>query len=495
MGIMENYPIASTQSLLALTSEGNAPFGLTLSDSSVLAVDAIVRRVPNQRLVCRGRWQGKSVYAKLFFGSRARLHARRDMVGVAALKAGDILTPANIYAGDLHEPFCLLFDEIAGAQNAEQLWPTLNKNQQFALAKQLMHMVALHHNAGLQQTDIHLKNFLIQGDVIYTLDGDGIRKMGGTGQAMQNLAVFLSKFDVLDQTQWLDDLLQTYTQARGIAADIPYKMSVPYHAYQHRLKAASAYADKKVFRNCTDVLVTRPQGNFFAINTHFSAAEMAFTPQNLDDLTAQSQHRLKDGNSAKVVEIGVNEKRFALKRYNIKNAWHGLKRALQPSRAAVSWANAHRLQLLGITTPQPAMMLETRRFGLRGKAYFISEYLDAPDALQFFAEERDKLKRSEAVRNICTLFYKLYLLQIGHGDMKATNIKMQGTKPVLIDLDSMRQYKHIRLQAHVEDLQRWMQNWENDIPLYNAFVKTFKVVYPDILVLEKAGIFQNKEMV
>ncbi|HSF71478.1 MAG TPA: hypothetical protein VLA25_04240, partial [Methylotenera sp.] len=83
--------------------------------------------------------------------------------------------------------------------------------------------------------------------------------------------------------------------------------------------------------------------------------------------------------------------------------------------------------------------------------------------------------------------------QISHGDMKATNIKMQGTQPVLIDLDSMRQHRKTNLTAHVRDLQRFMQNWKDNTSLYNAFVKTFKVVYPDDSLLIRAGIATNKE--
>jgi hypothetical protein len=67
---------------------------------------------------------------------------------------------------------------------------------------------------------------------------------------------------------------------------------------------------------------------------------------------------------------------------------------------------------------------------------------------------------------------------------------------VLIDLDSMQQHSTYARSsvAHLRDLNRFMQNWQNEPALYNAFVKTFKVVYPDISILVKAGIGQNKDM-
>jgi hypothetical protein len=66
---------------------------------------------------------------------------------------------------------------------------------------------------------------------------------------------------------------------------------------------------------------------------------------------------------------------------------------------------------------------------LRGKAYFVSEMLDVPDVKAYFALTINKEQRAEAVKQIVLLFYRLYLLKISHGDMKATNIKMSSTKP------------------------------------------------------------------
>jgi tRNA A-37 threonylcarbamoyl transferase component Bud32 len=215
------------------------------------------------------------------------------------------------------------------------------------------------------------------------------------------------------------------------------------------------------------------------------------------DALLTAQNLLKNGNTCTVALVEMGGKKIAIKRYNIKNFWHGLSRAFRQTRAAVSWANAHRLIILDIATAKPIALIEQRKFGLfKSKAYFFAEYIDAPDAAQFFAECADKTARAETIKNMVTLFYKLYLLKISHGDMKATNIKIVDNRPVLIDLDSMCQHRTYFSSsvAHLRDLSRFMQNWQNEPALYNAFVKTFKVVYPDISILIKAGIGQNKEI-
>jgi tRNA A-37 threonylcarbamoyl transferase component Bud32 len=481
--------------LQVLNQYGLAATGVLLQDKSQLSELCVVRHLPNRRLVCRAKWGDTHVYIKLFFGKNYNRYARRDEAGVRYLTVANVLTPRLIYTGNLPngKGAVLIFQSIQNSENVETLWKKLAANARLKLAKQLVKTIAQHHQANLLQTDLHLKNFLIQDEYIYTLDGDGIRKYTNLTlqQALKNLRVLLSKFDVLDVEVWLPELLKTYSEAR-VLQTVPDAALIKAMTNAHREKVASHYADIKVFRQCSDVNVTTSQGLLFIAASSDADINLPKDVAQLDVLI-QPHNLLKNGNTCTVGLAEVDSKQIVIKRYNIKNLWHGIGRAFRPSRAAASWANAYRLNILGIATAKPIAVYEQRTFGLRGKAYFLAEYLDLPDVAEYFAQTQNKTKRAEAVKNIVTLFYKLYLLQISHGDMKATNIKMQGTQPVLIDLDSMRQHRKTNLTAHVRDIQRFMQNWKDNTSLYNAFVKTFKVVYPDDSLLIRAGIATNKE--
>jgi tRNA A-37 threonylcarbamoyl transferase component Bud32 len=485
--------------LQVLNQYGLDAAGLLLQGKSQLENLSVVRHLPNRRLVCRGKWGDINVYFKLFFGKDYRRYAQRDETGVRYLTKANILTPALLHAEDLPDGkgCVLIFQEVANAENAETLWVQLNKLARLKLAKQLVKTIAQHHYANLLQTDLHLKNFLIKDEDVYTLDGDGIRSHPSLSQqhALENLSVLFSKFDVLEMENWLDDLLKIYSEA-CIWQALPNAALIKEMTNTHRQKAARDYADKKVFRQCSDVNITALRGLFIAASSDANIN----LPKNVVELEAliQPHNLLKNGNTCTVALTEIDNKKLVVKRYNIKNFWHGLSRAFRPSRAAASWANAHRLIILDIATARPIALYEQRKFsfllgGLRGKAYFLAEHLDLPDVAEYFAQTKNKSQRAEAVKNIVTLFYRLYLLYISHGDMKATNIKMLSTQPALIDLDSMRQHRKTNSAAHVRDLQRFMQNWQNDNALYNAFVKTFKVVYPDDAMLIKAGIAINKE--
>ena len=108
--------------------------------------------------------------------------------------------------------------------------------------------------------------------------------------------------------------------------------------------------------------------------------------------------------------------------------------------------------------------------------------------LLFLLTRKIKQARAKSIKQIVQLFYRLYLLDMSHGDMKATNIKILDDKPILIDLDSMRQHEKASFIAHGRDIQRFMQNWKDQPSLYNAFVKVFKVVYADHAPLQVAQI-------
>ena len=487
-----------TASLLVTLSQfGFNQTVITLGDKSELTLLEVARMLPERRLVCRATWQGKSVYVKLFVGKEAAKYAARDADGIAILEAEGIATPKLLHKGscamaDGSVAQVIILEEIKLSKTADEVWPTLMPKAQFELATKLVETVAHHHLNEIVHTDLHLKNFLVSKQAIYTLDGDGVRQYGELSYqpALKNLAELISKFDVLEQVAWLPKWLESYKKL--CTWHLPMKVAqVAPLANWYRLKNARDYADKKVFRTCTDVKVTAMRGLLYAVSGAYKNIALPINVIDLDALITP-QSTIKNGNTCTVAVAPFADKKIVIKRYNIKNFWHGLSRALRPTRATKSWANAHRLQLLNIATANPVALVESRLFGLRGKAYFLAEHIEAPDIAEFFNITRDKPQRAAAVKNIATLFYKLYLLQVSHGDTKASNIKIQNNQPVLIDLDSMCQHSLVgrALQAHVRDLRRFMQNWKTEPSLYNAFIKTLRVVYQDQTPLDMAD-FKN----
>jgi len=356
-----------------------------------------------------------------------------------------------------------------------------------ATASLLVREVAHHHRNRLLQTDLYLKNFLVKDGVAYTLDGDGIRALPPLFQKrrqLYNLATLFSKFDALDDA-WVKALYAEYCVQAGMVQSAADEARVCYWTQKIRQQVAGGYADKKVFRNCTDVKVVQRFSSFKAVAAGFNVGDDAL--ESLDSLLAEPQANIKNGNTCTVARAALAGRQVVIKRYNIKSFWHGLSRAVRRSRAAQSWANAHRLLILGVATPAPLALVEERAGFLRRRAYFLSEYIDAPDVKQYFAKPAAVEDKKAVARNLALLFYKLYLLKISHGDCKASNIKVLDLQPVLIDLDAMQAHFCCWLgcrlgdwwfkRQHAKDLARFMQNWEDDMETRHLLRQALQLAY------------------
>jgi RIO-like serine/threonine protein kinase len=112
--------------------------------------------------------------------------------------------------------------------------------------------------------------------------------------------------------------------------------------------------------------------------------------------------------------------------------------------------------------------------GLRGKSYFVMEFVDGVHAGNYFEtyREDDPIFATMAAR-ILTLFINLVHLSITHGDLKMTNILIEDQRPILIDFDGMVEHRtQLGLKrAFRKEMERFMENWEKNPGVYALFEK------------------------
>ncbi|MBF4989334.1 hypothetical protein INP78_13760 [Methylophilus sp. 14] len=463
---------------------------IRLADQTALTQLTAVRVLPQRRWVFRAQWSGKAVFAKVFVGAQAAKYAARDAQGVGWLTQAGLATPALLWQGESADQRArvLIYAAIAPADNADVLYQSLPSAQGLALLKQLVQTLAAQHAAGLIQTDLHLKNFLLADGQVWSLDGDGIQQARlSKRRAYRQLAELLSKIQVLDQHAWVAPLLAAYDAARGWQATLVPATLLAW-AKQMKAQEVERYVTRKIFRTCSDVTWQQTSQSAQAVST---TGGLHVTDLPALEVAMHVGQVLKPGNTCTVVHTHLQDQSVVIKRYNIKDWLHGLGRAWRPSRAAASWRNAHRLQYYGMLTPQPLLMYERRYCGMRGRAYFVSAYSPWPDAQAFFQQCHDQALRQHVVQQLVTLCYQWFLLKVSHGDMKASNLQVTDRGDiVVIDLDSMQQHRRTQmaLRAHAKDIRRLLQNWQADTSLYNALVKSFSLIYQDHTPLKLAGI-------
>jgi tRNA A-37 threonylcarbamoyl transferase component Bud32 len=445
------------------------PFSLSLEGSDdLLFCETLLRTMPGKRSVFRGRWGKQPVVAKLFYRPlQIYRHLRREVDGTEALLRAGIATACLLYAGKAVDTAItvLLFEYIPTNGRLQEVWNNpVSLDEKRAILQQFMCILAKMHEAGIKQSDLHLNNFLINDYTLYCMDGSTIKKKRSRrplkrNESLNNLALLFAQLK-LEDTLLMADVYPDYIRGRTWTDAHATLRELQLRTEYWRKKRIRKYL-KKIFRESTEHICERSPGRFLLCRRANFTPDMTTFLNNPDlMLDGVDARLLKRGNTATVGRVRIDGQDLVVKRYNIKSLWHRLRRSCATTRAACSWRNSHLLLMLGIETARPVALLEKRCGPLRGRAYFVSEYIEGPHALAFFQDETNTYM-IEVGRRIAGIFQKLRAARISHGDMKATNMIIRLGTPVLTDLDAMRFHRGRRsfASAQRKDMERFLHNW------------------------------------
>jgi tRNA A-37 threonylcarbamoyl transferase component Bud32 len=453
------------------------PLNIALADaagSAELQLLSLLRVLPGQRYVGAGIWRGRPVLAKLLVGQKASRHFQRELAGVKLLAAQGLTTPLLLADGlEEGEGGWLLFELLENSVSLGDAWAEVENlpplaDEQTAVLSEALDAIGQLHAQGLWQEDLHLDNLLRHGGKLYLIDGAGIRaEQPGTPlsrqKVLENLGVFFAQLPKSLQP-YTEELLVYYLLSNG-------EHGLPVEALQKQIDKVSAWRLKdyliKVGRDCSLFSVKDGAFELRAIRRNEEAA-MNPVLAGADALLDQG-HLYKTGGAASVAKVEVDGRPLVIKRYNIKNFAHWLKRFWRPSRAWHSWREGNRLMFLGIATPKPLALLEQRFFWLRRKAYLVTEYLPGPDAIERLAPYIESGDVPEAeLQALDLLFAQLIRERISHGDLKGHNVFWQHDRWALIDLDAMCQHSSQAsfADAFAKDRARFMRNWPVESALH-----------------------------
>ncbi len=464
-----SYEIKSSSDLRLISLNSLPPFALNIggnkSKNHNLRCQKILRCLPGKRLSCVGNWQGEPVFAKLFIDpNRANIHWQRDMQGIRTLMEQKILTPPLLHSGELPDGggFFCLYEYFPDGKNLKELWNTRDADNRISLLHQSTELLARHHSSGIIQQDVHLNNFLVVSNAIYTLDGAQInvqqRPLDLTS-SINNLAMFFAQF-FPENDENITDALQIYVDARGWKISPEIFKTVLRVTARKRKKREVEFL-KKTKRECTAFVYHR---NWYRL----SVCDRQYYSDSLRELIADPDCSItqgtviKKGYTSTVASTMIDGQCVLVKRYNIKNWKHAISRAFRPTRAFHTWTNAHRLIFFGINTPTPIAFIEERWGFIRRRAYYISEYYTGDTCWDFFHNPKIKQKQKlQIAKSIAAQLKKLKNIKISHGDLKASNILVSGNQASFVDLDSMKRHWFSRgfKKAWEKDMKRFLRNW------------------------------------
>ncbi|OUM08937.1 serine/threonine protein kinase [Pseudomonas syringae] len=446
------------------------PMSLTLADAAgpaELQLLTLLRVLPGQRYVGAGVWRGRTVLAKLLVGDKAARHFQRELAGVRLLAEQGLTTPLLLADGlQEGEGGWLLFEFLEQASSLGDAWnavrdlPPLADEQQAVLGEALT-AIALQHAKGLWQEDLHLDNLLRHKGQLYLIDGAGIRaEQAGQPlsrqKVLENLGVFFAQLPRAF-APFTEELLVYYLLSNA-------EHGLPMEALQKQIDKVRSWRLKdfmgKTVRDCSLFSVKDSASVFRAMRREKETAMLPVLDQA--DALLDKGHLYKTGGAASVGRVEANGRALVIKRYNIKNFSHWLKRFWRPSRAWHSWREGNRLMFLGIATPKPLAVQEQRFLGLRSKAWLVTEFLDGPDIIERFAPHVESGDAPEAeLLALDQLFAQLIQERISHGDFKGHNLFWHKDRWAMIDLDAMQQHgsQSSFASAYARDRARFMRNW------------------------------------
>jgi tRNA A-37 threonylcarbamoyl transferase component Bud32 len=420
--------------------------------------ELVLRRFADRRATLGGNRHGQSCVAKCFFLPAGKKDLTRELAGYAALtRLGLPIARCLDQDFDQSSQTQIIYYEHLTHQTLKHLWHNLLAHEQKDWLQHLARWFATLHQHGFIHRDPHLENFIQSGERKFLLDYAAIQtcswkknsdqaKVLNPILALDNLALLLAQFE--PDLQLSHCLLNTYAQARNWPWLLTLEPLFRWRAHARYRLRKHRYL-RKIFRNCTQSRIIRTAAGYGHCRTTV-LEQLKPILENPDDFFHQdSTEILKNGNSATVCAVNMAGLALVIKRYNIKSGWHFLRRAWRPSRARHSWRAAHLLEFHGLPSATPLAWLQSKKWGMNYRSYFISQQLQGK------AITIDDKSQCEDI------IAQLHHYHISHGDLKATNFILQYGKPYLIDLDatSNSYWKNKLTRAYDKDWARWEKNW------------------------------------
>jgi len=450
----------------------------------------ILRFLPGKRLVCSGKWNSLDVVVKFFLNLiDGKRHFAREERGINALESSGIITPKLLFRGvSISGEVPLLgFEKISGSEDLKKIWEKAeNDGRRLDILIGLVTVISKQHISGICQDDPHIRNFLLSGENIYTIDGDAV-DAGHIGKtlplkpSLKNLGLFFAQF-YPQYASLIPEAFKAYVSERKwMPSDALYYYLMK-EVRKSKYRTEKDYL-KKIFRESTSFICDKSMRRYMICGRAYYDDVMAAFLDNPDAVLKEGR-MLKDGNSSTVYLIELSGRLLVVKRYNMKNMWHALRRACRQSRAWVSWRNAHLLKSVGVNTPNPVAMMEKRLGPFRSVSYILTEYIDGTDIYHLVnSDKAGEIGLPGLVKQFGELLRMFVSSSISHGDFKATNFILSENKLFITDLDAVCKHRFTwRFQkAFMKDLDRLMQNWKN-VPHIDALFRDEISKIKDVLV-------------
>ena len=455
-------------------TERSTSFAFNVPSIGTITCKRILRTVKSKRVTCIGEHGNNRVLVKLFFHSRrAKNHWKRSDKGCRIFTERSITAPKIIYSGYLseHKIYVIVFEYIENAVSfGKALAFAHNEEERQELLDRLIGCLAMHHQQGIIQDDLHVGNFLLRGKEIYSLDGDHVRSYRryiGKCRSLANLGKLLSYFFPINEAT-VKEKYQVYCSERGwqVAAKDTRRLV---YLSERILKRRSAKSMRKIYRHGSTFSVCNKQDYYSIRNLNvwndkfklaFDNPERIISEGDGEQLDGTYQYHLSIDNSPIILYsarvLGI---RF-LRRFNI---------------ISQIWRNAHRLNRLKIHTHRPVALIEKRESPIIWRAFLIVESSEGMLAREFFTSDSvsssDKYIVAERIAKALLVMKQTGIAIRG---VSSTNILVLDLEPVFLDVLQLNRRAFYSRASVPRGVREFLRGWDDEPTIRMLFLERFR---------------------
>jgi len=427
----------------------------------------VLRTLGRTRTVYDATWGDRRIVLKVFtkFG-KALYHALREWRGLRQLEARQINAPKPLFFGRNSAGWVVATAWLEGAVTTAELWREAGIDEKKVQVLSIVaRELARQHDRGVVQSDVHLGNFMVRDDEVFTLDPAMVHFRRGPidrRRALSHVAQLLCTLpEGADPA--IESVFREYAKARSWTIG-PQEVEEFREEHRRRRRRTVEWGLRKFQReNRRHQAIRQDRWRGLADRKLSESVSLDEITAGLDEAMTRGRI-LKDGRTTFISRATLGGIEVVIKRYNHKGLFHALRHTLKGSRGRRNWLSANRLSLLNIPTPKPLAYIDEYRGPFLHRSYFIAEFVNGRDLYKILRDgsvpEDRKRRLIDGV--VDTLNWMMHH-GITHGDLKHTNILCEGDRLVFTDLDGMQVHRIAWLQRlmHKRDLARFLR----DVPL------------------------------
>ena len=437
-----------------------------------IALEERLRYFPGRRRVWRARAEGEPILLKVYETHAKQMRdTEREWQRACQLANAGLPIPAPLFRGRSGEgELGVAYAYISEGVTASKVLQDTNETSREAILEPLFRLLSEQHDAGCEQTDNHLGNYLWNAGSMWMLDAGSCQfsdRPLSNDARIKNLALLVATIPLR--------LCPSYSEiatAYGNGGTTIDASALAKAVESVRAKRLRRYL-RKTRRTCTEFVCE------VSAKTHWLACrDLAPTLgerlRKSPNAFFEGAELLKDGNTCTVVALDHEGQRYVLKRYNPKSLGYRLGHVGRQPRALRSWSGGHALRLFGIPTPRPMACLLVKGGRLLKEAFLLMEEASGESLHEHRFTEESLATLTEQIAQRCR---ELRLLRASHGDMKARNFIIADERTLtVIDLDGLQFHRQASVwkRRAMKDQARFLKNWDAQPEVHEAFTKVLK---------------------